>query len=131
MRIRELDGQFWGQADEKGGSVRQDGIAGAQGVLFQCPTCAVGKERGEENGRRFIRGAHYIRVPFANPRGARPAPAAAAGKVRWKLVSGTGLDDLTLSPSINCNIPWRDPETGVEHPSSCKFHGYVRNGEAK
>lgn len=130
MRLRELDAQFITGASEKGYR-RQDTIAGAQGVLFQCPSCAVGKERGEEEGRRFIRGAHYIRVFFSNPRGApKVSDAVAGGKPRWKLVKGTGLDDLTLSPSINCDIPWKDAN-GVEQPSVCKFHGYVRNGEAK
>lgn len=130
MKLRDLDAAFIGQATENGYR-RQDSINGAQGVMFQCPSCAEGKERGEEDGRRFVRGAHYIRVCFSNPRGAAVAPdGIAGGKDRWKILSGSSLDDLTLSPSINCDIPWRD-EKGVEHPSVCRFHGYVRNGEAK
>jgi hypothetical protein len=129
MKLRDLDAHFLGQCTERG-FTRQDSIEGAQGVMFQCPSCGAGKEQGEEDGRRFIRGAHYIRVCFSNPRGASVAPdAVAGGKPRWELVSGTSLNDLTLSPSINCDIPWRD-DAGVEHASSCKFHGYVRNGDA-
>lgn len=128
MKLRDLGAEFWAKATETGYVRQGDQLAGAQGILFQCPSCAVGKERGEENGRRFIRGAHSLRIPFANPRGAPPAPRS-YGKARWRIVKGTGLDDLTLSPSINADIPWRD-QNGVEHPSVCKFHGYVRNGDA-
>lgn len=38
--------------------------------------------------------------------------------------AGTTLTDITIAPSINCDVP--DPESGT--PSSCKFHGWVRNG---
>lgn len=129
MRLRDLDATFIGQATENG-YTRQDGIEGAQGLMFQCPSCGAGKERGEEDGRRFIRGAHYIRVCFSNPRNAPVAgDVVAGGKPPWELVSGTSLDDVTVSPSINCDIPWQD-EQGVSHESSCKFHGFVREGDA-
>lgn len=129
MRLRDLDARFFGETT--GITSRDlDSIDGAQGVLFQCPSCAVGKERGEEDGRRFVRGAHYIRICFSNPRGAAPASDAyAGGNPRWELVSGSSLDDLTLSSSINCDIPWKDKD-GVEHSSFCKFHGWVKGGDA-
>lgn len=135
MKLRDLDGRFVFAA-HKGGSELSDqsSIDGTQGVMFQCPSCGAGLERGEEGGRRFIRGAHYIRTFFANPRDVEVAPADAdlrsdgTPNPRWEIVSGSTLDDLTLSPSINCDIPWKDKD-GVEHPSTCKFHGYVKNGE--
>lgn len=132
VRLRDLDAQWICDADEAKRSYRRrsDGtIAGAQGVLFQCPLCGAGLEPGEENGRRFLRGAHYILVCFSNPVMTNVAPdTTAGGAPRWRIESGSTLDDLTLSPSINCDIPWKDKD-GVEHPSSCRFHGYIRNGE--
>jgi hypothetical protein len=124
MRLRDLDASLIPRTDS-------ESLVGAQGIMFQCPKCGQGLERGEEDGRRFIVGAHYILVFFANPIGANPAPANASlrknGKPnpRWTITSGTTLDDLTLSPSINCDIP--DEETG--EPSTCKFHGFVTNGD--
>jgi hypothetical protein len=136
VRLRDLDGQFVYDV-VKNQRMRSDSASldGMQGVFFQCPKCGEGLERGEENGRGFIRGAHYILVLFANPRGVAPAPADAnlrndgTPNPFWNIESGTSLDDLTLSPSINCDIAWKDA-AGVEHPSSCKFHGFVRNGDA-
>jgi hypothetical protein len=136
VRLRDLDGQFICDAT-KGGRQRSDALSidGMQGVTFQCPSCGAGCERGEEDGRRFLRGAHYILVMFSNPRGVEAAPPDAhlrndgTPNPQWKIESGSSLDDLTLSPSINCDVPWKDAD-GVEHPSSCKFHGFIKNGDA-
>lgn len=135
MRLRDLDAQFLCNVSANGHQrMDSDSVDGAQGIQFQCPTCGVGKERGERDGRRFIRGAHYIMALFANPRNAPLAPAdagpgnVAGNRPRWTIESGASIDDLTLAPSINCDIPWKD-EAGVEHPSSCKFHGFVKNGD--
>lgn len=130
MRLRDLNASFFGQTTD---TTSRDlpSIEGAQGLMFQCPSCGAGLERGEEDGRRFIIGAHHIRICFSSPRGAPVASNAFAGNGhRWKIESGSTLDDLTLSPSINCDIPWKNPDTGVEYPSSCKFHGWVKNGDA-
>jgi hypothetical protein len=122
MRLRDLDGRFVYDAHAGGSRLSdQDSVEGMQGVMFQCPTCAVGKERGEEDGRRFVRGAHYVRVFFSNPRGAPVAPTKADDNPRWEM-SGTTLDDLTLSPSINLDVP--------ENTGGCRWHGFVRNGDA-
>jgi hypothetical protein len=129
MRLRDLDADFIAVVDAAARTHRRaEGIEGAAGVMFQCPKCGEGLERGEEDGRRFIRGAHYIMVCFANPIGASAAPTEFDHNPRW-LMEGSSLDDLTLSPSVNCDIPWKDA-AGVEHPSSCKFHGWVKNGDA-
>lgn len=133
MRLRELDAQWICDANESTQTYgrRTDGtVEKAQGILFQCPKCSEGKERGQDERGGFVVGAHYISVCFSNPRGALVAPdVIAGGKPRWEIVSGTTLDDITLSPSINCDIPWKDKD-GVTHPSSCKFYGYIRNGDA-
>lgn len=123
MKLRDLDAQFLGNvnAAEKS-AMMQDSIDGAQAVLFQCPKCAIGKETGEKDGRRFVRGAHHVKVCFANPRGAPVAPVEYDDNPRWTM-EGTSLDDLTLSPSINLDVP----ENGVD---SCKWHGWVKNGDA-
>jgi predicted RNA-binding Zn-ribbon protein involved in translation (DUF1610 family) len=141
MKLTDLDGRFAFGATKTGSSL-SDGntVEGMQGVMFQCPSCGAGKEivvdHERETGgrpRRFIAGAHYIRVFFANPRGVDVAPPDAdlrndgTPNPRWTM-SGTSLDDLTLTPSINCDIPWTDKD-GVAHPSSCKYHGFVTNGE--
>lgn len=123
MRLRDLDAQFIAHVNAATrSSRRQDSIDGAQGIMFQCPKCAEGKERGEEDGRRFVRGAHYILVCFANPVNAPVAPAEYDKNPRWQM-SGSSIDDLTLMPSINLDIP------GVEH-DGCRWHGWVKNGDA-
>jgi hypothetical protein len=77
-------------------------FAEAQGVMFECPKC-----------RR-----HSILIWFRDrgvPDEATPGPG------RW-IASGTGYDDLTLSPSINLDTPGT---------TGCKWHGWVTGGEAK
>jgi len=141
MRLRDLDAHFVFAATKTGCRfLHGESVGGAQGVIFQCPKCAEGKEvvvdHERETGgqpRRFVVGAHYIRVFFSNPSG-EIAPADAdlrddgTPNPRWTM-EGTTLDGLSLTPSINCDIPWKDKD-GVEHESSCKFHGYVKNGDA-
>lgn len=80
------------------------GLAEAHGVRFRCPGSAC-------NG-------HVVSVSFAgrgvpdhlgsHDRDGRPS--------RWS-VAGTGLDDLTLTPSVDVGTP------------SC-WHGFVTNGSA-
>jgi hypothetical protein len=124
MRLRELDGRFFGKvnAARRSSMLQGDRIRGAQGVLFQCPKCSAGKPVGDD-GRGF-RGAHYIKVCFSNPRNALPAPAEYDDNPRWEM-SGSSLDDLTLSPSINLDVPSDD---GVVY--GCRWHGWVRSGDA-
>lgn len=63
---------------------------------------------------------HGVLLPFANPRNAPVAPDAfnrqADGRTpRWTM-QGTGLDDLTLLPSVAIGKP------------EC-WHGYITRGE--
>lgn len=91
-------------------------LAGAQGLVLWCP-CGYGKPEYPLDGGR----PHAIEIPFANPQGVVVVPAnfgptdRSGNKPRWS-VSGTSLDDLTISPSVDVNAP------------SC-WHGFITNGE--
>lgn len=78
-----------------------DNIAHAQGVQFLCPKC-LGSDTG----------SHSIGVWFRD-RGVEDAELPGPG--RW-VVSGSGLADLTLAPSINIL-------------TGCCWHGWVIAGE--
>lgn len=118
MKLTDLDASFVG-AWKPQLFTHLDSLLGAQGVLFQCPTCQAGLKRGEENGKRFVEGDHYILCWFVNPQLAERVPDSEfPGPGRWT-VSGTSLDDLTLSPSVNATVG-----------GGCAWHGWVRNGDA-
>lgn len=85
-------------------------VAEADGIDFLCPLCF------EKNGGAV--GTHHVMVTFAD----RNVPDEAgsrgkAGPTRWT-ASGTGLDDLVLTPSILLNES-QPPEQG------CHWHGFV------
>lgn len=85
-------------------------LESAQGVRFLCPVCF------QKNGGPA--GTHGVEVAFEG-RGVEPhqgSQAASGQPSRWA-VAGTGLDDLTLTPSIDLG--------GV----GCGWHGFVRAGE--
>jgi hypothetical protein len=84
-------------------------VSTAQGILFWCPICHADTTR-----------AHPILIWF-NDRGVDPAWEPVA---RW-LASGASIVDLSLTPSINL-----DTESARAHPNSCRWHGWVTNGEA-
>lgn len=71
-------------------------LAEANGLLFTCPKCPDG---------------HSVVVWFAGV----PLKAWRSGPGRWHVTGGTGLGDLTLSPSIQ---------------TAC-WHGWVRSGETE
>jgi hypothetical protein len=133
VRLLDLNASFIGgyESDEARTlshiDTMQRETKGVQGVMFQCPACAVGLERGEEidgeRVRRFVRGAHYIIVWFANPTEAPVVPTSSypGNAYRWT-ASGDTLDTLSLTPSINL-------DTGRD--LGCKWHGYVTNGDAQ
>lgn len=86
-------------------------VAEADSLTFLCPACF------EKNNGSV--GTHSVHVTFAN----RNVPDEAGsrgsnGPTRWD-VSGTTLDDLVLSPSIQLN-PTAKPEDDC-----CKWHGFV------
>lgn len=108
-----FDATFYGEATAT--SYRDlPSMDGAQGVTFWCP-CGYGKPEYPLDGAR----PHQVQVPFANPRNAPPVPAGHGPgtkgvKPRW-VAAGTGLADLTLTPSVNVGAP------------SC-WHGFITNG---
>ena len=59
MRLRDLDGHFLKYVSDKEYQIVPS-LSEADGIQFQCPKCAVGKETGQEGDRRFVKGAHYI-----------------------------------------------------------------------
>jgi hypothetical protein len=86
---------------------RVDTLAEAQSVWFLCPACF------QKNGG--AKGTHMVEVGF-HGRGLldhQSSRSRAGGPSRWH-VDGTGLHDLTLSPSVDCGC----------------WHGFITNGEA-
>jgi hypothetical protein len=100
VKLVDLEPQFLTCLGE-GRTHHVDTLAQAQGIRFYCPGC----------------GEHMIGLWFAD----RGVPADAEPKPRWR-VSGTGYADLTISPSINLDVPGA---------TGCRWHGFVTNGEAK
>lgn len=121
MRLRELDAQFTGKWAPKS-YYRLDSVEGAQGLLFQCPKCALGKETGEEDNRKFVRGAHYVLCWFTNPRNAPRVPDDADPKPgRWTFTGNT-IDDISFIPGPYSN--------SILLIGGCAWHGFVTNGDA-
>lgn len=79
-------------------------LAEAQGVMLDCPKCRN----------------HSVIIAFAD-RGVKDnwGTRSSDGRpTRWQVVGGTGLNDLTLSPSIDCT---------PSNPNC--WHGFITNGE--
>jgi hypothetical protein len=83
---------------EPGKLVPAISLSVADGVIFTCPKC----------------GGHQVLSWFSGrvPPDAKPGPGRSTP-------SGTGIDDLTLHPSIDLS------------KAGCGWHGWVKNGEAK
>lgn len=92
MKLAELDPQLL-VVKEPGLYHHVQELRFAQGVRFECPVCRN----------------HQVLVWFVD----RGVPLAEEPLPRWA-VCGTGLEDLTLSPSINVAGCW---------------HGFVKAGE--
>lgn len=109
MKITELDATFV-RYTGNGGHQDVAAFAEAQGVLFTCPGCY------RRNGNSDI-GVHMVLVWFRDrgvPDEAEPKPA------RWA-ASGSSLDDLSLTPSINL---------ATDDHSRDEWHGYITAGVA-
>ena len=92
-----------------------DSLEEAQGVRFLCPACYAA------NGGPV--GTHSI-VCWFRDRGVDDAELP--GPARW-VATGTGIEDLTLSPSVLVRAD-RTPEA----PRGCVgWHGYVAGGEVR
>lgn len=104
MKLTELEPRFMKYVDDST-SRFVDNLAEASGVLFCCPLCFT------KNGGNV--GTHYVLAWFRD----RGVPdAATPGPGRWA-VTGSGLADLTLAPSIHLTGP------------GCGWHGFVTAGE--
>lgn len=106
MKFAELEPAFYRHREEDGRElhVPVDKLEDAQGVMFLCPKCFVENKGGV--------GTHHMMCWFSKrgvPNHVTPKPG------RWD-VSGTGLEDLTLSPSVLII-------------GGCGWHGFITNGE--
>lgn len=100
MRLLDLEPQFLTTSDGRHlGKV--DSLSLAQGIKFLCPF------HFNENSGKV--GTHQVLVWFSD----RGVPPSAEPHYRWK-VSGTGYDDLSISPSID--LGFKD------------WHGWVDSG---
>jgi len=103
MLLTELEPEFC-VATGNGSFRRVPTFAEAQGILFLCPSCF---------SRNDGKGVHSVLVWFRDkgvPPEMFPAP-------RW-VATGTSLEDLTISPSINLVTP--------DQPN--EWHGWIING---
>ena len=101
MKLTELDARFVTDVLHDGywGIGKCSTFEQAQGILFLCPKC-------------FNESGHSILVWFKD----RNVSPSALPAPRW-IATGTSLDDLTLSPSIDLG--------GTD------WHGFIINGEIK
>lgn len=106
MKLTTLEGQFL-RLSEDGRWAHVETLDAAQGVMFLCPICWVA------NGGDV--GTHSV-VTWFRDRGVSDDEVPGPG--RW-IVSGTGIDDLTLSPSIH-----------LSGKGGCGWHGWVKSGDA-
>jgi hypothetical protein len=90
VRLRDLDGRFIYDADvEKGYSQSDsDSVEGAQGVVFQCPSCGVGKRAVSRRMARFLRGRALHPRVLRNPaaRGRSSGGGRESAMARWRNV---------------------------------------------
>ena len=122
--LRELQAQFLAYREEtpaemfaRGVAVpadffmHVDSLAQAHGIRFLCPK-SFATNGGPE-------GAHSVQVYFAGSPVPQYIGKNKEGKtVRW-IATGTGLDDLSLTPSIQ------------EQDDICKWHGFVGSSGVK
>lgn len=78
---------------ELGGEIRK-----GSRLLFSCPVCSSG---------------HTIMISWI-------APSVVKDGSIWKKINGSNINDITIRPSVNCDIKGSD----------CKFHGHITNGIA-
>lgn len=105
MRLRDLNAEFVRYVQAGSFQRGSTAVSEAHGVIFDCPGC---------------NGGHSVLVWFRD----RPVPSTEEpSSARWE-ASGSTIDDLTLSPSINL-----DTES-ARIAKTCCWHGWVKNGDA-
>lgn len=134
MKLTKDNAQLYVGVPEQNGELKHltkvDTIAEANAVMFDCPVSGHG---------------HAILVYFAPHGNAPPVHPSWEPKPRWQ-VSGTDLSNITVSPSINLDVPVdacavcehrtnpcpQHPNGGRKQiPPGCRWHGWIQNGEAK
>jgi hypothetical protein len=98
-KLTELDGDLYDHMK----------VGHPTSLWFQCPICPCG---------------HYIAVAFQG------TSYSQNGAV-WKK-TGSTLEDVSITPSINCDcdVDVKQPDGTIKKVhSSCKFHGWVTNGQ--
>lgn len=111
LRLADLSPRFVTLTDR--GLGKPASLAEAQGLFLLCPSCFA---------RLGSAGCHGILVPFEG----RGAP----GLVFWH-ASGTSLEDLTISPSIQIYADQETPDVLPEFRGKlCRgWHGHIIKGE--
>jgi len=112
MRLIDLDAKFLKRNADGSSQVEGVLLSEADGIIFLCPKCYVAK--GSDVGVHSIICWFVGRVPDD----LLPGPG------RWN-PSGTGIDDLTFVPPGNVSVSLES------NPAGCRWHGHVKNGEAK
>lgn len=119
-----FEAAFYGYVTQTGHRTAHEGdvplaFNEAQGLFLWCP-CGYGKDSYPLDGGR----PHGLLVPFSNPPSGVPVPAehgpvssGGGARPRWT-VTGSGLRDLTLTPSVAVG------GSGAE----C-WHGFITNGD--
>jgi Family of unknown function (DUF6527) len=103
MRLMELEPE-WVTHRPPNGIGHADSLESADGILFICPAC------WQKNGGPI--GTHSVICWKPQvPAGIEPGPS------RWPM-TGTGFEDLTLTPSIDLTVG-----------GGCTWHGFIQNGE--
>jgi hypothetical protein len=87
-------------------------LAEADGIWFLCPKCFAA------NGGRV--GTHTVGVGFTNAPPGSYMKDLQGRDTRWQVISGAGLDDLVLSPSILLLTHENPPPSWF-----CAWHGFV------
>lgn len=125
MKLLDLRGELVGDLElaDNGrvlGWRHVETMAEAQGVMFQCPKCAVGAEAFTRDGKSGYIGVHYVLCWFKEPMNGKEVPDDLDPKPgRWHAVGDT-IDNITFTgPGAY----------SVLLTSGCGWHGYVANGE--
>jgi hypothetical protein len=120
MKLTDLYASFIIEKKSSNGEfVRVNSINGAQGIIFQCPKCAIGKKSSEENGKRGFVGVHYVICWFELPHNAPKVPDWLDPKPgRW-FFTGNSLETLTFTgPGLH----------SILLVGGCGWHGMIDNG---
>lgn len=122
MKLRDLDAQLIA-FDEGFGAHVVLSLDDAQAIEMICPKCAAGKPVEEEDGRRFVRGVHYLPyLAFRNPRRLPTVALQVNGHTGW-WIEGTSLDDLTFAHGE----PSQPKSIGIGAGNS-HAHFFITNG---